>query len=304
MAITRTTYLRDLCLTYQEARFYAMYIPRSYEKAAIKYFQLKKDEKIIAYLDCALFGFSGKRGVYFTTKGLHWKCWRKKKGYISWSDFSKIKSITVRQEGMVCFNGADTFYVNGNDYPIQRLVCLLKKIQRFIHMHSHEYMCKEYIYPSIPLQELTSICTSFQKRYPLLESAHAFPVTDQIAKEDEKEIRSRLQISKHERIIAHLNTYPLQKTEGITICEEGIYFSKSFMTLYYPWNLFRHVSLSVETDELKVAKKFSLPLNNALMSSGEVMSFLKQIKRYLHTTYENEPEIKKDDQLMLKMLVQ
>lgn len=298
VAPTKTTYLRDLCLMYQEASFYATSIPRSCEKAAVKYFQMKKQEKVIAYLDTSLIGFYGKRGFYLTTDGLYWKCWRKKKGSISWNEFQQLTSISLRGEQIICFNDKEIFHLNENAYSAKKLVDLLQKIQQLLCHHSHEFMCREHTYPSISLEELTSICASFQENNPLLKAEQVLATTDQLGTEMTKEIKNRLPVAKTNHIVAHLSTYPHQKTEGITICAEGIYFSKSFTTLYYPWNLFRYVPISVGAEELRVANKYSLSLNHAFMSSGEVMSFLKQIKRHIHKTYEKDNTRKIDKQTL------
>ena len=64
------------------------------------------------------------------------------------------------------------------------------------------------------------------------------------------------------------------------------------------------MSISVETEELKIAKKHSLSLNSAAVSSGEVMLFLKQIKQHVQALHEKEVDIKQDNKFAWKMLIQ
>ncbi|MGX1376399.1 hypothetical protein RKD56_003517 [Priestia megaterium] len=302
VATLKTNYLTDLCLIYRESQFYVLQIPSFYKKMASKYFQFQPQEKIIAYLHSSFIAGLDKRGICFTNKGIYWKSRGMKKGKMLWEEFANIQSITIRKEEMICFNDVEKFQVNQNDYSARKLVSLLKKIKKFIRTHSHEYMCQDYIYPCVSSKELTSICSSFQI-HQTPDPKDVLSVEGQLCEEVEKEMRNRLYLPAKEKIVAHLNTYPLQKTEGITVCSKGIYFSKSFKTVYYPWHLFRHVSISVETEELKIAKKHSLSLNSAAVSSGEVMLFLKQIKQHVQALHEKEVDIKQDNKFAWKMLI-
>ncbi|GAB6548949.1 hypothetical protein bcgnr5388_01100 [Bacillus cereus] len=75
--------LTDICLEYQQSRFYVTRIPKDFLSIAQKRFSIPMDDQIIAFLSCNLFG-SGKYGVYFTSSGLYWKNWLLGKGSLKW----------------------------------------------------------------------------------------------------------------------------------------------------------------------------------------------------------------------------
>lgn len=81
--------LNDICLEYQQSRFYVTRIPEGFLSIAKKRFSIPTDDRIIAFLSCNLFG-SGKYGVYFTSSGLYWKNWLLGKGNIKWDKLSEV----------------------------------------------------------------------------------------------------------------------------------------------------------------------------------------------------------------------
>ena len=115
-------------------------------------------------------------------------------------------------------------------------------------------MCQDYIYPCVSSKELTSICSSFQI-HQTPDPKDVLSVAGQLCEEVEKRCETG-SIYLQKKNCSSFKYISSSKTEGITVCSKGIYFSKSFKTVYYPWHLFRHVSISVETEELKLLKTF------------------------------------------------
>ena len=83
--------LTDICLEYQQYRFYVTKIPKDFLSIAKKRFSIPTDDQIFAFLSCNLFG-SGKYGVYFTNSGLYWKNWLLGKGNMKWNQLNKVQT--------------------------------------------------------------------------------------------------------------------------------------------------------------------------------------------------------------------
>jgi hypothetical protein len=126
-------YLTDLCSRYQQDKFFIEEIPPSILSKANKRFNISSDEKVVAFLDCTMFG-SGKVGVYFTDKGIRWKNLSGESGNIEWNEFGKVDQITVQNKVEVHFDDRKAFLIGGgNTYPISLFIELLISIRDFLN---------------------------------------------------------------------------------------------------------------------------------------------------------------------------
>ncbi|ACO26167.1 hypothetical protein MRY88_15205 [Bacillus cereus] len=281
--------LTDICLEYQQSRFYVTRIPKDFLSIARKRFSIPTDDQIIAFLSCNLFG-SGKYGVYFTSSGLYWKNWLLGKGNMQWDQLNEVRQIEIDKDGFLSFDAQKSFNINGSDYPP-----LLFKELLMALTNSFQNSKQNDIHPAIKINEIKSICSLFETHNELLEPDNGLFVETHISDKKLKEIEARFIIPIEEQIIAFLDTSVLgnigKGSDGVLICQSGIYFRETFVHLYYPWHIFRNIPITLASDEFKIGKRNIFHLQHARMPSEEILLFIKNIKKYVNSLYEEHPEL-------------
>ncbi|MDR4347160.1 hypothetical protein FOR87_29000, partial [Bacillus anthracis] len=177
--------LTDICLEYQQSRFYVTRIPKDFLSIARKRFSIPTDDQIIAFLSCNLFG-SGKYGVYFTSSGLYWKNWLLGKGNMQWDQLNEVRQIEIDKDGFLSFDAQKSFNINGSDYPP-----LLFKELLMALTNSFQNSKQNDIHPAIKINEIKSICSLFETHNELLEPDNGLFVETHISDKKLKAIEVR-----------------------------------------------------------------------------------------------------------------
>lgn len=285
-------YLTELCSRYQQDKFYIEEIPASILSKANKRFEIGENEEIIAFLDCTILG-SGKVGVYFTDKGLRWRSLGNGLGNIEWTEFRKVNRITIQNKVEVHFDEVKAFLIGGgSNYPSLLFIDLLTNIRDFLKEYSYELLLKhQNVSCSVTYHELNSISALFEKYEEAFEPNNGLLVDEHISLDLKKKIIRYFNLQANKKIVAFLCTFPLKKTDGIIVCENGIHFRETFVSLYYPWYVFRTLPLYVLEDELIIGKDNIFHLTHAKMESTEIVLFLKKLQEYANSVYESVPSI-------------
>ncbi|MBE7150104.1 hypothetical protein FUT12_21615 [Bacillus mycoides] len=281
--------LTDICLDYQQSRFYVTRIPKDFLSIAQKRFSIPTDDQIIAFLSCNLFG-SGKYGVYITSSGLYWKNWLLGKGNLKWDQLIEVQQIEIDKDGFLSFDAQTSFNINGSDYP----PLLFKEL--LIALTNSFQNSKQYdLHPAIKINEIKSICSLFETYNELLEPDNGLFVDTHISDKKLKAIEARFIVPKEEQIIAFLDTSVLgnmgKGSDGVLICESGIYFRETFVHLYFPWHVFKNIPITLTSDEFEIGKRNIFHLQHARMASQNILLFMKNLKQYVNSLYEEHPQL-------------
>ncbi|KAB2440861.1 hypothetical protein [Bacillus luti] len=281
--------LTNICLHYQQSRFYVTRIPKDFLSIAQKRFSIPTDDQIIAFLSCNLFG-SGKYGVYFTSSGLYWKNWLLGKGNMKWNQLNEVQQIEIDKDGFLSFDAQKSFNINGSDYPPRLFKELLIALT-----NSFQDSRQNEIHPVINVNEIKSICSLFETHDELLEPDNGLFVDTHISEKKLNAIGARYIVPKEEQIIAFLDTSVLgnlgKGSDGVLICQSGIYFRETFVHLYFPWHIFRNTPITLNSTELEIGKGNIFHLQHARMPSQEILLFIKNLKQYVTTLYEENPQL-------------
>ncbi|MFY2253178.1 hypothetical protein ACOSZH_25105 [Priestia megaterium] len=285
-------YLTELCSRYQQDKFFIEEIPLSILSKANKRFNISNNEEVVAFLDCTIFGL-GKIGVCFTDKGLRWKNLSGELGNIEWTEFGKVNQITVQNNVEVHFDNRKACLIGGgNTYPIPLFIELLTSIRDFLNEYSYELLVKPHnVSSSVTYNDLMNISTLFEKYEEAFEPNNGLLVNQHIPSDLKKKIIKYFNLQPNKEIVAFLCTFPLKKTDGIIIGENGIYFRETFISLYYPWYVFRTLPLYLSEDELNIGKDNIFHLTHAKMEGTEILLFLKKLQEYANSAYENVPDV-------------
>ncbi|BFJ01192.1 MAG: hypothetical protein PME_36270 [Priestia megaterium] len=285
-------YLTDLCSRYQQDKFFIEEIPLSILSKANKRFNISSEEAVVAFLDCTMFG-SGKVGVYFTDNGIRWKNLSGESGNIEWTEFGKVDQITVQNKVEVHFDDRKAFLIGGgNTYPISLFIELLTSIRDFLNEYSYELLVKQHnVSSSVTYNDLMNISTLFEKYEEAFEPNNGLLVDQHIPSDLKKKITKYFNLQANREIVAFLCTFPLKKTDGIIIGENGIYFREAFVSLYYPWYVFRTLPLYLSADELIIGKDNIFHLIHAKMEGTEILLFLKKLQEYANSVYKSVPTV-------------
>lgn len=82
-----------------------------------------------------------------------------------------------------------------------------------------------------------------------------------------------------------------KKTDGIVICENGIYLKETFISLYYPWYVFRNLPLYLLEDGLVIGKENVFHLTHSKMKGSEILLFLKKLQKHANSVYRDIPSV-------------
>ncbi|MGK3722640.1 hypothetical protein ACSLFS_26605 [Priestia megaterium] len=285
-------YLTELCLRYQQDGFYVEEIPLSILSKVDKRFEIPQDEKIIAFLDCTILG-SGKAGVCFTDKGLRWRSVGNGVGSIGWTEFSKVNQFKVQNKVEIHFDQRKVFWLGGgSNYPIPLFIELLTTLRDLLKQYSYELLLKKHsISSSVTYNELKNISTLFEKYEEAFEPNNGLLVDKHISTELKKKVIKYFDFQANKDIAAFLCMFSLKKTDGIVICNNGIYFKQTFISLYYPWYVFRNLPLYLLEDELVIGKDNVFHLTHSKMKCSEILLFLKKLQKHANSVYQGVPSI-------------
>ncbi|MDC0706604.1 hypothetical protein [Priestia sp. AB] len=285
-------YLTDLCSRYQQDKFFIEEIPLSVLSKLNKRFNISNEEEVIAFPDCTIFG-SGKVGVCFTDKSLRWKNLSGELGNIEWTEFGKANQITVQNNIEVHLDNRKACLIGGgNTYPVSLFIELLTSIRDFLNEYSYALLVKPHnVSSSVTYNDLMNISTLFEKYEEAFEPNNGLLVDQHIPSDLKKKIIKYFNLQANKKIVAFLCTWPLKKTDGIIIGENGIYFRETFVSLYYPWYVFRTLPLYLSEDELIIGKDNIFHLTHAKMEGTEILLFLKKLQEYANSAYENVPDV-------------
>ncbi|WP_456364756.1 hypothetical protein C1N73_28310 (plasmid) [Priestia aryabhattai] len=281
-------HLSELCYKYQQDKLYGEEVPHSILLKSQKRFNLLTEEKAIAYLDTTILG-SGKNGIYFTDYGIRYRSLGGKPGSISWEDFANVNDISVYNNVEVNFDHEKVFLLGGgSNYPATLFIELLVVIRDYLREHSVELLLKAYSLPSYTTtNEIKNTCTLFEKYDKAFEINNGLVVGGHISEKTNEKLKEHFNLRPDNHIIAFLSTFSLKKMDGIIISEEGIYFKETFVSLYYPWYVFRNLPLHLSLDELIIGKNNIFHLTHCNMDNSEVLLFLRNLQQCAHLMHKD-----------------
>ncbi len=209
---------------------------------------------------------------------------------MQWDQLNEVRQIEIDKDGFLSFDAQKSFNINGSDYPPLLFKELLMALK-----NSFQNSKQNDIHPAIKINEIKSICSLFETHNELLEPDNGLFVETHISDKKLKAIEARFIIPIEEQIIAFLDTSVLgnigKGSDGVLICQSGIYFRETFVHLYYPWHIFRNIPITLASDEFKIGKRNIFHLQHARMPSEEILLFIKNIKQYVNSLYEEHPEL-------------
>lgn len=282
-------HLSELCYKYQQDKLYGEEVPRSILLKSQKRFNLLTEEKAIAYLDTTILG-SGKNGIYFTDYGIKYRSLAGKPGNISWEDFAKVNDISIHNNIEVYFDYEKVFLLGGgSNYPTMLFIELLVSIRDYLREYSIESLLKERSLPAYTTtNEIKNTCTLFEKYDKAFESNNGLVVGEHISEKTNEKLSEHFNIPMDTHIIAFLSTFfPFKKMDGIIISGEGIYFKETFVSLYYPWYVFRNLPLHLSLDELIIGKNNSFHLMHCNMDNSEALLLLRNLQQCVHLMHKD-----------------
>ncbi|NGY88679.1 hypothetical protein F6Y05_37460 [Bacillus megaterium] len=273
-------HLSELCYKYQQDKLYGEEVPHSTLLKLQKKFNLLAGENVIAYLDTTILG-SGKNGICFTDYGIRYRSLGGKQGNTSWEDFINVDNISVDNNVEFYFNHEKVFLLGGgSNYPATLFIELLVNIRDYLREHSIESLLKEHSLPSYTAtNEIKNICTLFENYDKSFEINNGLVVGEHISKKTYEKQIEHFNLRPNNHIIAFLSTFSLKKMDGIIISGEGIYFKETFVSLYYPWYVFRNLPLHLSLDELIIGKNNIFHLTHCNMDNSEVLLFLRNLQQ-------------------------
>ncbi|WP_144569672.1 hypothetical protein [Bacillus pseudomycoides] len=134
---------------------------------------------------------------------------------------------------------------------------------------------------NIDINRLTDICLEYQQ-----SRFYVGRIPDDFLSIAKK----RFSIPKDDQIIAFLDTSVLgnlsKGSDGVLICQSGIYFRETFVHLYFPWHVFRNIPITLVSNELEIGKGNIFHLQHARMPSQEILLFIKNLKQHVNSLYE------------------
>lgn len=176
----------------------------------------------------------------------------------------------------------------GSNYPATLFIELLVCIRDYLREHSIDALLKEHPLPSYTTtNELKNTCTLFEKYEEAFEINNGLVVGDHISEKTNKKITEHFNLPLNNRIIGFLSTFSLKKMDGIIISEDGVYFRETFVSLYYPWYVFRNLPLHLSLDELIVGKNNIFHLTHCNMENSEVLLLLRNLQQCAHLMHKD-----------------
>lgn len=104
---------------------------------------------------------------------------------------------------------------------------------------------------------------------------------DSISDKAKKALRTKNNLGEDDTLIAYVNTYMGIGTNGITITEKGIFFSKEFLSIYFPWHVFKQISFvyNNENKELLINDRIVMNLSCSIIDGQDILLFLQQLQK-------------------------
>ncbi|MEC2074525.1 hypothetical protein [Metabacillus fastidiosus] len=274
--------LEDLIAHYQQNDLFYQYIPKKIENHIYKKMELPLDTNIIAFLR-----FFFKNGVCLTNNGIYWSIVGQGKGFFSWNQLKNINEIKL-EKGILYLDKEKTFNISGTSYPYDLFIELIKDIQK-LAIENQNFNSNRTIQQIDPhmINTIKEICKTFSTYNEDCSICKVMNIslmtTENISKKLEKALKEKNNMEEDEQLVAYLNTYMGVGTDGIILTENGVFFSEKFLFLYYPWHVFKTLSLSLnkDTKELTIGKNNILHLACSITNGEDVLLFLHQLQRQL-----------------------
>lgn len=104
---------------------------------------------------------------------------------------------------------------------------------------------------------------------------------DSISDKTKKALRIKNNLEEDEILIAYVNTYMGIGTNGITITEKGAFFSREFLSTYFPWHVFKQISFvyNNENKELLINDRIVMNLSCSIIDGNDILLFLQQLQK-------------------------
>lgn len=270
--------LEDIIAKYQQTDFFYRYIPEKIMKHINEKFDLPSDERVMAFLSC----FLKKNGVCFTEKGIYWRLIGQGKGCFSWEQLKNTKSMKLK-DGVLYLDDKKTFDITGTSYPHELLIEMLEEIKALpIEKDGNDIKASSGC--AVNIDKIKTVCKAFSNYEDCsLCKTMSFSIMleEHIPEMLKISLMKKNKIDKHDTLLAYLNTYLGVGTDGIVISANGVFFSESFLSLFYPWHVFKRlpVDYNKESQELSIGKGNIFHLNCSITKSEEVLWFLNQLQR-------------------------
>ncbi|WP_163100709.1 hypothetical protein [Peribacillus alkalitolerans] len=277
----------DIFAYYQDEGFYYKYIPEKMLNYINKKYEIPTEESIIAFLHC---GF--KTGLCFTEKGVYWKLFGqgkgKGKGSFSWEFLKKIDHFKIEKDELY-LNNEKVLMIAGTSYPPNDLVKLLEEIKRnYIEHQDFLTLNTSNICDfSINIENVLRICSTFKGNEDCLLCTMLnvdIRTSDSLSDKTRISLMKKNNLGEDEKLIAYVNTYMGIGTNGITITEKGVFFSKEFLSIYFPWHVFKQISFvyNNENKELIINDRIVMNLSCSIIEANDIFLFLQQLQKQLY----------------------
>ncbi len=129
-------------------------------------------------------------------------------------------------------------------------------------------------------------CILFETYGELLEEDNGLYINNHIPSKKLKSILDRYVLPNDEETIAFLDTSLLgnfgRSATGILICKSGIDFREDFVSLYFPWHIFRNIPITLISYELEIGKGNRFHIRDCGMPSKEILLFLKKLQQQIN----------------------
>ncbi|MFJ7932511.1 hypothetical protein [Peribacillus sp. NPDC096448] len=283
MTCKTKTNIYDILAFYQDEDFYYKYIPEKMLSYINKKYNIPSGETIIAFLHCRF-----NSGFCFTEKGAYWKLsLGQGKGNFSWEFLKKIDHIKVEKDYLYLDN-MKPLMLAGTTYPQNLLVLLLEEIkqnsienQDFLSLNTRSL--SDF---SINIDNVLRICSTFKGNEDCLLCTMLnvdIRTSDSLSDKTRISLMKKNNLGENETLIAYVNTYMGIGTNGITITEKGVFFSKEFLSIYFPWHVFKQISIvyNNENKELLINDRIVMNLSCSIIEANDIFLFLQQLQKQL-----------------------
>ncbi|MGG3927955.1 hypothetical protein ABET51_18490 [Metabacillus fastidiosus] len=269
----------DIFAFYQKEDFYYKFIPQKITNLIINKFDIPAEETVIAFMN-----FRFNSGICFTEKGMYWKIWGQGKGKYLWRNLDGILCIKVEKTSLYL----DTIKIldlSGTLYPPDQFVLLLEDIKKNSLTNGDFYSSEiTSLVKSIQIEDIVKVCTNFKGNdncWVCKVLNINVKTEDAITEKMRRALITENNIQRDDTLIAYINTYMGIGTDGIVITEEGIFFSEKFLSLYYPWHLFKQIKFifKEDTKELLINNSHMMNLSCSITKGEDILLFLQQLQR-------------------------
>ncbi|MDQ0229109.1 hypothetical protein [Metabacillus malikii] len=274
----------DIFAYYQDEGFYYKYIPENLLNYINKKYDVPKEETIIAFLHC---GF--KTGLCFTEKGVYWKLFGqakgKSKGMFSWEYLKQIEDFKIEKDNFY-LNKEKVLMIAGTSYPPNDLVQLFEEI-KWKCFEEEDFLTMDINVEndfSFNLNEVLRLCTTFKGNEDCLLCMMLnidVKTSDALSQKTRASLIKKNNMSEDETLIAYVNTYMGIGTNGVTITEKGVFFSREFLSVFYPWHIYKQINFEYnhESNKLLINDRIVMNLSCSIIKADDIVLFLGQLQK-------------------------